>query len=202
MLGAKEIPLIEDDINGELGFAGPRPRVAQSYDRAGLVLLCGSFSKTLAPGYRVGWVAPGRFHAKVKALKFTHTLATASLPQIAIAEFLAHGGYDHHLRSLRQKLATQVTRVSEQVAAHFPTGIRLSRPAGGFVLWVELPRGISALDLHRRALAKGISTAPGPMFSAQQGFQNFIRINCGHAWRPSHGAAIATLGKIARELTA
>ena len=80
ILAKREVPLIEDDINGSLAHGGHRPRVAQSYDKAGLVLLCGSISKTIAPGYRVGWVAPGRFYEKVKALKITSTLATASLP--------------------------------------------------------------------------------------------------------------------------
>jgi DNA-binding transcriptional MocR family regulator len=196
LLAARETPLIEDDINGELAHDGSRPRVAQSYDRAGLVLLCGSISKTLAPGYRVGWVVPGRFHERVKALKHIHTLATASLPQMAVAEFLANGGYDHHLRGLRQRMAEQVARVSEAVGAAFPPGVRISRPAGGFVLWVELPGSGSALELHRRALAAGISIAPGPMFSAQQGFQNFIRINCGNPWTARSAEAIGQLGKL------
>jgi DNA-binding transcriptional MocR family regulator len=200
MLAAREVPLIEDDINGDLAHDGTRPRVAKSYDTAGLVLLCSSFSKTLAPGYRVGWVAAGKFHERVRVLKFTQSLATASLPQLAIAEFLAHGGYDPHLRALRRRFAEQVARVSEEVAAVFPEGLRLARPSGGFVLWVELPATVSALELHRRALAAGISLAPGPMFSAQQRFPNFIRLNCGHAWTPRSAPALATIGRIAKDL--
>lgn len=200
LLSARGIPLIEDDINGDLAHDGSRPRVAKSFDREGLVLLCGSYSKTIAPGYRVGWVAPGRFYEKVKGLKLTHSLATASLPQLAIAEFLANGGYDHHVRTLRRRFAAQIARMSEAVVAAFPGGIRLSRPAGGFVLWVELPAQVSALELHRRALAAGISIAPGPMFSARQRFQNCIRLNCGHAWTDQTAQALATLGRIASTL--
>ncbi|HXI69015.1 MAG TPA: PLP-dependent aminotransferase family protein [Verrucomicrobiae bacterium] len=200
ILARRDVPLIEDDINGGLQHHGIRPRVAQSYDRHGRVLLCGSFSKTIAPGYRVGWVVPGRYYEIVKGLKTTSTLATASLPQLAIAEFMANGGYDHHLRSLREKFAAQIAQMSRAVADAFPAGIKLTRPAGGFVLWVELPKKVSALKLHDLALAEKISIAPGPMFSANQGFQNFIRLNCGHPWSPGIERAVDVLGRLVRRL--
>jgi DNA-binding transcriptional MocR family regulator len=200
ILARRDVPLIEDDINGSLQHHGNRPRVAQSYDQHGRVLLCGSFSKTIAPGYRVGWIMPGRYYDKVKALKTTSTLATASLPQLAIAEFMANGGYDHHLRSLREKFAAQIGQMSRAVADAFPADIKLTRPAGGFVLWVELPEKVSALKLHDLALAEKISIAPGPMFSATQGFQNFIRLNCGHPWSPQVERAVGVLGRLVRRL--
>jgi len=200
ILARREAPLIEDDINGSLAHGGIRPRVAQSYDRRGLVLLCGSISKTIAPGYRVGWVAPGRFYEKVKVLKITSTLATASLPQLAIAEFIGNGGFDHHLRSLRRNFAAQIRIMREAIADAFPPGIKVTRPSGGFVLWIELPPKVSALELHERALAESISIAPGPMFSARQDFQNFIRINCGHAWSPRLEQAVGALGRIVRKM--
>jgi len=200
ILRAKGVPLIEDDINGDLSHDGLRPRVVQSHDTDGLVLLCGSYSKTLAPGYRVGWIAPGRFYARVKALKLTSTLATASLPQLAVAEFLANGGYDHHLRALRRLFADQVHRTREAIGAHFSKGTRVSNPAGGFVLWVELSGTVSALKLHERALLDHISIAPGPMFSATQQFPNFIRINCGHPWTDRREQALEQLGSLTRKL--
>jgi DNA-binding transcriptional MocR family regulator len=200
ILARRDIPLIEDDINGDLAHDGSRPRVAHSYDRDGRVLLCGSFSKTLAPGYRVGWVAPGRYYDRVKALKIMSTLATATLPQLAIAEIVANGGYDHHLRALRRDFAEQTQRVSEAVAAAFPTGIKITRPSGGFVLWVELPKKVSALELHERALVERISIAPGPMFSAKQSFPNFIRLNCGHRWSERLERAVAVLGRMAKKM--
>lgn len=197
LLRKAEVPLIEDDINGDLGHAGPRPRVARAFDDGGWVLLCGSFSKTLAPGFRVGWIAPGRFAERVRALKLTSTLATASLPQQAIAEFLANGGYDHHLRALRTTLAGQIARGQELIAQHFPAGTKVSRPSGGFVLWVEMPKDVSALNLHERALREQISVAPGPMFSATQQFPSCLRLNCGHPWTEAAEAALARLGEIA-----
>ncbi|RYD36396.1 MAG: PLP-dependent aminotransferase family protein [Verrucomicrobiaceae bacterium] len=201
ILSRREIPLIEDDIYGDLHFGPQRPRVVHSWDRGGLVMLCGSFSKTLAPGYRVGWVAPGRFHDKVQALKLTSTLATGTLPQLAIAEFLANGGYDHYLRSVRQTYAAQVSRMSEALAAALPENVRLTRPAGGFVLWVELPAKVDSLELHTRALEEKISIAPGPLFSARGSFRNFIRINCGHPWNARLQRAVETLGVLVHQMS-
>lgn len=200
MLARREIPLIEDDIYGDLHHGPERPRTCKSFDREGLVLLCGSVSKTLAPGFRVGWVAPGRFHARVELLKFAHTGATPTLPQLAVARFLASGGYDKHLRTLRRRLASQVERMTEALCEHFPEGTRVSRPAGGSLLWVELPPTVDALLLHARALEAGISIAPGPIFSAQPRYAHHIRLNCGQAWSPRVEAALSTLGSLARSL--
>lgn len=202
ILAHRDVPLIEDDINGDLAHDGSRPRVAQSYDKDGRVLLCGSFSKTLAPGYRVGWVAPGRYYDRVKALKIISSLATATLPQLAIAEIVANGGYDHHLRSLRRDFAEQTRLTSEAVAASFPAEIKITRPSGGFVLWIELPKNVSALKLHERALAEKISIAPGPMFSAKQSFQNFIRLSCGHRWSEKLERAVGVLGRMVKKMAA
>lgn len=201
ILARREIPLIEDDIFGELHFGPQRPRIAQSFDTQGLVMLCSSFSKTLAPGYRVGWIAaPGRFSAKLKTLKLTTTMATATLPGLAIAEFLSTGGYDHYLRSARRTYAGNVERMSGAIAETFPEGTRLSRPAGGFVLWVELPRSVDALELDDRALAQGISIAPGPMFSAKKGFRHCIRLSCGLPWSERVEHAIGALGRLVQKM--
>jgi DNA-binding transcriptional MocR family regulator len=197
MLRQREIPLIEDDIYGDLYFGPNRPKTVKAFDKDGLVLLCSSFSKTLAPGYRVGWTAPGRFKAQVERLKFMTTLATATLPQMTIAQFLESGGYERHLRKLRKSLATQVQLVSLAISRHFPEGTRVTRPLGGFVLWVELPKSVNSLELHRKALQEKISIAPGPIFSAKQKYQNFIRLSCGQPWSDRLEQAIITLGRLA-----
>lgn len=199
MLAERDIPLIEDDIYGDLYFGGARPQVAKSYDRKGTVILCGSFSKTLAPGYRVGWMMPGRFFEKAKNLKSTSTGATATLPQLALADYVANGGYDHHLRALRHALKRQVEQVSHAVSESFPPDTKMTRPAGGFVLWVELSEKIDALALHTRALAQKISIAPGPMFSPNQGYMNFIRLSCGQPWSPKLERAIGTLSLLVKQ---
>lgn len=200
MLAEREIPLIEDDINGQLAHGPTRPRVCKAFDHDGWVMTCNSFSKTLAPGYRVGWVAPGRFREKVEYLKWTNTHATSSPPQLALANFLQSGGYDHHIRKLRRIYTTNLCRVTEAVSRYFPEGTRVSRPTGGMALWVELPAHLRALELHTRALAENISIAPGPIFSAKQGFQNFIRLNIGNPWADRIEGAIKRLGKIMAEM--
>jgi DNA-binding transcriptional MocR family regulator len=200
ILAHRDVPLIEDDVYGDLFFGDARPRTVKAFDRAGLVMLCSSFSKTIAPGYRVGFVAAGRYQDRVERLKFGHTIATPTLPQLAIADLLDNGGYDRHLRRLRRALASQVARVSEAIGGHFPQGTRVSRPEGGFFLWVELPPGKSALELHARALERGISIAPGPIFSAKARFSNCLRISCGFPWSEVIDRSIRTLGSIATEM--
>jgi DNA-binding transcriptional MocR family regulator len=192
------VPLIEDDIYGELPFAAQRARTAKSFDRSGLVLHCSSVSKTLSPGFRVGWVAPGRFQSRLERLKATQNIATATLPQLAVAEFLKNGGYDRHLRRLRATLQENMAALSWEVERHFPEGTRLTRPQGGFVLWVELPEGVDALALYARAVAAGITLAPGPLFSAKQRYRNCIRLNAG-TWNERTAGAVAVLGRLVRE---
>jgi DNA-binding transcriptional MocR family regulator len=196
MLAEHKVPLIEDDIYGNLAFGPERPKAAKAFDEQGWVTLCDSFTKTLSPGYRVGWVAPGRFREKVEFLKYVNTSASPSLPQMAIADFLQNGGYDHHLRKIRRLYADQVQSMSEAVTRYFPSGTKLTRPTGGMCLWVELPPQVDALEVYHRAMAVKITTAPGPIFSAKQSFRNFIRLNCGNPWSERIENAVRTLGQI------
>ena len=202
MLAEREIPLIEDDIYGNLSFAATRPKVCKAFDQDGWVMTCDSFSKTLAPGYRVGWVAAGRFREKVEYLKWTNTHATSSPPQLAMASFLQSGGYEHHVRKLRRIYAENCRRMSEVVSRCFPEGTKVSRPTGGMALWVELPEHIRALTVYERALAQKISIAPGPIFSAKQGFQNFLRLNFGNPWTDQIERAVVRLGQIIAAVSA
>lgn len=195
MLAARGIPLIEDDVYGDLGFGAVRPKVCKAWDKAGDVLLCSSFSKTLSPGYRVGWVAPGRWQAQVMDQKLVANFATPLPTQLAVAEFLASGGYDHHLRRTRRVHAQQTASMAEAVAHYFPEGTRVTRPVGGYVLWVEMPLQTDALRLYEDALALGISLAPGPMFSACGRYGNFVRLNTAF-WSSEVEAALETLGRL------
>jgi DNA-binding transcriptional MocR family regulator len=190
------IPLIEDDVYGELYFGEKRPTPAKAYDSEGWVMHCASFSKCLAPGYRVGWTAPGRYAKQIERLKLTTSLATNIPAQQALAAYLAKGGYDRHLRQLRHTLLLQQIRYLEAIERHFPEGTRISRPDGGYFFWIKLSPGADALKLHRHALKSGISLAPGPIFSAQRGFNDCIRLNYGHPWDDSVASALATLGQL------
>ena len=192
------IPIIEDDTYGELQHEGSRPRCLKALD--GSVILCGSFSKKLAPGYRVGFMAAGPWQTRVRALKQTSTLIGALLPALAIAEFLKNGGYDRYLRSVRRAYRDQVTRMKEAVVESFPEGICLSRPRGGYLLWCELPPKVDAFVLFEQARNAGVSIAPGPMFSPNGSFRNFIRLNCGYPWTARTEQAVGRLGQLVRRL--
>jgi DNA-binding transcriptional MocR family regulator len=200
LLAERKIPLIEDDLYGNLAFSPTRPKVAKAFDEEGLVLLCDSFTKTLSPGYRVGWVAPGRFKPKVEFLKFVNTAANPSLPQMAIAEFLQNGGFDHHLRKIRRFYSDQMQCMSAAVSRYFPAGTKATRPAGGMCLWVELPANVDSVALYHEAMAAKISTAPGPIFSAKQKYRNFIRLNFGNPWTEKIENAVWDLGGIVQRM--
>ncbi|WAI84957.1 MULTISPECIES: PLP-dependent aminotransferase family protein [Achromobacter] len=196
LLTRHDIALIEDDVYGELYFGEHRPRPAKAFDKEGIVMHCSSFSKTLAPGYRVGWVAGGRYARQIMRNKLTTSLATAAPTQAAIAAYLEKGGYDRHLRQFRQALAVQQGELLQAVARYFPKGTRATRPAGGYFVWVELPAHIDTLKVHRAALDHGISIAPGPLFSSSGAFRNFLRLNHGHPWNADMEQGMATLGKL------
>jgi len=200
LLRRHQVPLIEDDVYSELYFGLQAPLCSKAEDSDRLVMHISSFAKCLAPGYRLGWVAAGRFAGEIQRQKLSTSLATTVPVQIALADYLKHGGYDHHLRQLRRTLAEQEARLVAAVDRHFPPKTRLARPQGGYFLWLELPPTVDALTLHRQALALGISTAPGPIFSAQREFAHYLRLNFGHPDCPGLEAAVATLGQMATAL--
>lgn len=199
LLAEREVPLIEDDIYGDLWHEGGRPSVAKAWDHEGLVMLCASVSKSIAPGYRVGWVAAGRWQAQVHQLKTVHNLATPLPTQLAIADFLENGGYDRHLAAVRPVYARRCLLMAQAIARHFPAGTRATRPLGGFVLWVELPRQVDSLVLYEVAARAGIAIAPGPIFSAAKGYRNCIRLSAAR-WGEREEQAVATLGTLVRKL--
>lgn len=200
LLAEHAVPLIEDDVYGELYFGPQRPRPAKAWDRSGLVMHCSSFSKSLAPGYRVGWVAAGQFAAQLAKLKLMSSLAAPVPSQEGLSEYLQHGGYDRHLRQLRATLAQQRRIVLRAIAKHFPAGTKVTQPEGGYFVWVELPETVDALALHRLALSHDISLAPGHLFSADHRYTHHVRLNFGHPDNPLFEAALKTVGTLAKAL--
>jgi DNA-binding transcriptional MocR family regulator len=198
MLESRDIPLIEDDVWSDTCFESPRPHPAKSFDKSGNVMLVSGFSKTLAPGYRVGWVALGKWKKKVEYLKLVSSEGNPTLTSLAVAEFLEHGGYDYHLRRVRRYFAEQTQMALEGVARHFPEGTRANRPRGGHFLWIELPGQIQALDIFEDALRAGVSIAPGPIFSARQKFSSFVRLNCGYHWAEKTEMGFEILGQLVK----
>jgi len=198
LLDKRGVPLIEDDVYGDLYHGDERPPPAKAFDRSGNVMLCSSFTKTVAPGFRLGWVAPGRWYAKVQMLKFINSVGSPELLQLVVAEFLASGGYDRQLRTLRRVFRDQVSHVSAAVSEHFPSGTRITRPAGGFILWVELPESCDSEELFRQAIRNNISLGPGVLFSATGRYRNCIRMGCAEPWSPRIEQAIVKLGELAQ----
>ncbi len=198
LLRHHQVPLIEDDVYAELYYSQQAPKPAKAFDTQGLVMHCGSFAKSLTPGYRIGWVAAGRFAQKIERLKLMTSLCASMPAQAAIADYLQHGGYDRHLRKLRYALEGQQANMLAAIARHFPAQTRVSQPSGGYFLWLELPEQMDALKLFHMALAQGISIAPGPIFSPTRRFGNCIRLNYGTPWNENAERAMETLGRIIR----
>ncbi len=196
LLAGHDVPLIEDDVYGELHFQPEYPLPALAFDKKGLVMHCSSFSKTLAPGYRIGWTSAGRFTDKVQRLKLMTTLSASIPVQAGIADYLQHGGYDKHLRKLRGALNLQLSEMDSAIRRWLPQGVRRTHPNGGYFLWLELPEAIDAMELHRLAIEQGISLAPGPIFSATHAFEHYVRLNFGHPWSPKIDDAIRVLGEL------
>lgn len=200
MMAERRIALIESDIYGEIHFGEQRPPVLKSFDAANDVILCSAFTKTVAPGYRIGWVAPGRHYLKTQTLKVRTSVACPMLQQEVLAQFIRDGGYDHHLRRLRAALQLQAHQMADTVARWFPMGCRLSIPQGGLMLWIELPRHVDSREVFAMARLQHIGVAPGAAFSTTRRFDHFIRIQYGDPWSPQMEDAIRRLGGIVSRL--
>jgi DNA-binding transcriptional MocR family regulator len=197
LLTKHSVPLIEDDIFGDIYFGAERPKPFGALDPAADTIYCSSFSKTIAPGYRVGWLASNRHLQAVLEQKLASTLATPSLTQTALAELLSCGGYDSHLRRIRRNFAENIDRMTRMIEQSFPAGTRVSRPAGGFVLWVELPETVDTRALFWEAVRGGICFAPGGAFSASGRYNHCLRLSCGCDWDHRIEAGVETIGALA-----
>lgn len=197
-----DVAIIEDDVYGDLAFSYPRPRTIKSFDEDGRVLLCSSFSKSLAPGLRIGWVAPGRYLERVLHMKYIGTGSTATQPQLAIADFIKGGHFEPHLRRMRAQYQRNRDTMIDWVMQSFPAGTRVSRPQGGFMLWIELPEHFDTLKLNRALLEQNVQIAVGSIFSASGKYRNCLRMN--FASRPDARieAATKTVGTTAARLLA
>lgn len=199
LLNYYDVPLVEDDVYGDLHFEGDRPKAIKAFDTEGRVLYCSSASKTLSGGLRVGWCVPGRYQMRVEQLKMAFNWTSAIAPQLTVAAFLSTGGYDRHLRQLRRSLQSQIERFTEAICNYFPAETKVSRPKGGYVLWLEFPLHFDSMKLYEAALEDQISIAPGLMFSPSGGYRNCLRLNCGLPWTEQTDWAMKTLGKLSQQ---
>ena len=192
----QHVPLIEDDIYGELYFGKNRPKTCKYYDTKGLVLYCSSLSKSLTPGYRIGWTIPGKFFEQVKQIKRIQNISSPTLTQAAMAHFLKHGRYEYHLKNLRKALHTQSLRYVQAIIKYFPADTKVSRPHGGFILWLELNKKVNAFKLRTEAMKHHVSIVPGKIFSAGNNYSNCIRISFGKPWSNEVDEGLMLLGKL------
>jgi DNA-binding transcriptional MocR family regulator len=200
LLAIHDVPLIEHDVYRDLHFHATPASPTKRFDTRGLVLHCGSFSKSLAPGFRVGWVAAGRFAATLERARAPTTISACVPAQIAIADYLESGAYDRFLRSLRRKLASLQARTTNAVIDHFPAGTKVNRPEGGHFLWVELPDGVDTVDLFEAACASGVVIAPGPLFSSDPEYRRYIRINYARSWSDDVIHELRIIGALAAQI--
>ena len=200
LLAKHHIPLIEDDIYGDLYFGTQRPKCCKSFDKDGTVLWCSAVSKTLAPGYRVGWVAPGRYKEQILKLKLVHAISSSTITQEAIANFLKTGRYENHLRRLRQTLQSNYQHYMNAIAEYFPDDTKTSRPQGGLALWVEFNKTINTAELFERAIKQKISIAPGRMFTLQNQFENCMRLSIGLPWSEEVQHKLKLLGSLVAQM--
>lgn len=191
-----DVPIIEDDVYGDLHFGSVRPVSMRAFDEAGLVISCGSVTKTIALGYRIGWAVSPQFHADIARAKFFSSISCPTLQQLVLARYYASGGYDRYLRRVRASLSVNSQHAVNAIARYFPPGTRVTRPTGGVVLWVELPRNVDGAELFRTALASRIGITPGVVFSAKADYRNYIRVNCGLPWTHTLERAIEKLGRL------
>ena len=195
-----DLAIIEDDIYGDLSYRYPRPRSLKSFDSEGRVLFCSSFSKTLSPAYRTGWCAPGRYLQQVKHMKYVSTACSSILQPRAIADFIAQGHYERHLRKMRAQYLKNRDCIIDWIGRDFPPGTKLSYPQGGFLLWVELPPGIDCVSLNQHLSQKNISIAPGILFTATAKYRHCLRLNYATKITAATQEAIALIGRVAGEM--
>ena len=199
LLNKNKIPIIEDDVYGALSFEPRRPKALKSYDDSGNILYCSSFSKTVSPGLRIGWIIAGKHQDKVKYQKFLDNICTSIHPQLTLAEFLAKGGYRRCTRHASRIYRQRMDQLRRLVSDYFPEGTRITNPKGGFLLWVELPETYSCLELYRKAMSKKIAITPGILFSAQGQYKNHIRLSCGAVDGSLAKKSIKTLANLLNE---
>ena len=194
-----KVPLIEDALYAELQFSDTLSPAVKAFDDDGWVIVCSSYNKTLAPDFRVGWMEGGRFGDALRKLKFASSVAQPQVLSETLGAFLESGGYDHHLRALKRRYAAHVEKVRGLIARHFPAGTRATDPAGGFLIWLELPEQVDSVALFHAAIAENISIMPGPLYSPGGRYRNAMRLSCCYPMDERYVAALTRIGMLAHQ---
>ncbi|WP_105166560.1 aminotransferase-like domain-containing protein [Pseudoalteromonas sp. T1lg23B] len=196
LLEHHQVTLIEDDVYGDLHFTQQRGKPARYFSTTGNVITCSSFSKTAAPSYRIGWLIAPQVIGPAKRLKRAFSCSSSLMNQWVLADYLACGEYDRHLKLLRKRLLVAKEHMVMALRQYFPDFVRVSEPKGGCVLWLDLGAQYDGTKLFHLALSHGISIAPGVLFSASDKYKSCIRISYGVVWDHETEQAIAQLGQL------
>lgn len=196
----RDVPVIEDAIYNDLCEHDDARRAVRSFDATGHVMLCGSFTKTVAPGLRLGWIDGGRWAARVRRLKESTSGAQTPVLELALAELLSQPGQAASCRHLRAAVAARVDEARGAISESFPRGTRVTDPPGGFILWLELPRQVDSLTLFEACLDERICIGPGVLFSATDRYRHCIRLGVGGTWNDAQVDALRRVGAIATRL--
>ncbi len=191
------VPIIEDDIYADMGTAAAHTQPIKAYDVDDQVIHCASLNKSLAPGMRIGWMSAGRWQARVEMLKYSQSRFPEELGQMVLARFLASKSHDRYLRRLQHELRDRRQWLADCVGRHFGDAAKLNMPDGGLFLWLELPPGVSAMQLGLDALSHGIHIAPGPLFSGQPRMDRFVRLSAGIPSREAMDEGVHCLSQLA-----
>jgi len=202
MVAERDCALIEDVIYNDLAEQDDRRTAIKSFDETGHVMLCDSFSKTIAPGLRMGWCEPGRWFDAVAHLKRTTSGGQTGIIELAMADLLSQPGLESGYRQLRSQLATRVDKARAIICESFPQGTRVTDPPGGSILWVELPKPLDTMALYAACIAESICFMPGQMFTASDRYSNCLRLGVGNRWDDVEHQALRRIGALARELLA
>jgi DNA-binding transcriptional MocR family regulator len=195
----KNLPIIENGGYMDLQYGKVCAPTLKRFDESGLVLQIGSFSNTLAPGYGIGWLVPGRFQEKIMQMKFASNLISGGIFQRAVADYMQSGNFNRHLRNLRAKLQARMEHGMALMAKYFPPGSKVTKPSGGFMVWVEGPQSFDSVAACRAALARGVGLPPGPVFSAHEAFRNYIGLNLSFPWTSESEARLKVVGDLIRD---
>ncbi len=182
LLHEYQIYLIEDDVYEELFYRGAKPLSMKYYDQQNLVLHCSSFSKTLGPSFRIGWVYAGRFSKYIQHLQLMSTISANSLMQNALVEFISNHHYEKHLRTLRRNLEKNKNRFFEYLKKHLPATCEIDHYSGGYFLWITLPTHVNSMQIYENLIQVDIGIAPSQLFSIHDTHHNHLRLNCSFEW--------------------
>lgn len=195
-----QFPIIENDIYGDIYFSEKRPTCIKSFDQKGWVITVSSFSKTLAPGIRLGWLNAGKFYAQAEKSKFSLGRTVSPIYQELMIKLLIKNSYDRHLRSFRKKLNQQAMLLLNTLRTYFPKDSYFHQPEGGYSIWGELPERIDMDKFYEYCEKNRILFTPGNTFSVSGEYKRCFRIVFAEYMNTESLELIKKAGEKAREL--